>query len=77
MPLLVNRRGPLLGLDLCGEPDRRDIVAGALLPAPCEAARTGKVEIVAALARAGLGIAALTRPAAPQGLTAMAADRSS
>ena len=54
-PLLLNRRGPLLGLDLRGEPDRRDIVAGALLPVPCEAARIGKVEIVAALARAGPG----------------------
>ncbi|MGY4427815.1 hypothetical protein ACVWWO_000292 [Bradyrhizobium sp. F1.13.1] len=55
LPLLLNSRGPLLGRDLGGEPDRRDIVAGALLPVPCEAARISKVEIVAALARAGRG----------------------
>ncbi|GAA0033881.1 hypothetical protein BROWWM01_80130 [Bradyrhizobium ottawaense] len=55
MPLLLDRRGALLGLDLCGEPNCGDAVAGALLPALCESAIAGKIEIVAALAGTDLG----------------------
>jgi hypothetical protein len=54
LPLLLDRRGPLRGLDLCGEPNCGDAVAGALLPALCESALAGKIEIVATLAGTGL-----------------------
>ena len=48
--LLVARSGPFIGLDLCSEPHGRDAVAGALLPAPGQAAVAGEMKIGAPLA---------------------------